>query len=370
VSEQGLQIHLRQVAPIPLDAEMFCARGELHALVGPSGSGKSTILHAIAGLMKAGEGRIACDGVTWFDSGASVSLSPRQRRVGVVFQQYALFPHLSALENVMEALLELPGSQRKLKAENWLERLHLRGLAHRRPAQLSGGQQQRVALARALAREPHALLLDEPFSAVDRITREVLFEELAELRRELHMPVVLVTHDLDEALMLADRMTILAQGRTQQTGAPIEVITRPNTAHVARLVGQKNIFRGGVVEHRVERGVTVIEWRKRRLQARLQPGFASGEQVTWTIPRSHLVLALAGPEGHAIDENRISGKVAALVRLGENAILSAEVDGAGRPPVFLSVPLHVVQSKGISVGTDIEFSFLAEGIHLMPVDRR
>jgi molybdate transport system ATP-binding protein len=276
---------------------------------------------------------------------------------------------LSALENVMEALQDVPRSKREPKAKDWLERLHLHGLEDRKPAQLSGGQQQRVAVARALAREPRALLLDEPFSAVDRATREKLYEELAELRRDLSMPVVLVTHDLDEALMLADRMSILSHGRTLQAGPPFEVMTRPDTVQVARLVGQKNVFRAGVIEHLPERGVTIIEWRRRRLKARLQPGFAPGSQVAWTIPKSHLVLHT--PDLHSNDgpENQASGKVSEFVRLGENVALTIHIDGPARPPLFMSVPLHLAQRDGIAPGAEIAVSFLAEGIHLMPSDR-
>ncbi|OGA04180.1 MAG: hypothetical protein A3H35_08845 [Betaproteobacteria bacterium RIFCSPLOWO2_02_FULL_62_17] len=367
--EEGLNVCLRQSAPIALDAELSCARGELLALVGPSGSGKTSILRSIAGLMEAKEGRIVCDGAVWFDSHGDVNLTPQHRRVGVVFQHFALFPHLSALENIMEAMLEIPRPQRKLRAQDWLNRLHLQGLESRKSAQLSGGQQQRVALARALAREPRALLLDEPFSAVDRTTRETLFEELAGLRRELSMPVVLVTHDLDEALLLADRMTILAQGKTLQSGAPFDVVTRPDTMEVARLVGQKNLFRAGIVEHLPELGITIIEWRKRRLQARLQTEFAPRSQVTWTIPRSHLVLPSAGQPPRGGNVNKVRGRISALIRLGETAALSVDVDGAGRPPVFISVPLHMALDDRLSAGMDIDFSFLPEGIHLMPAGR-
>ena len=365
MTDVGLRVRLSQSLPITLEARLDCARGELLALLGPSGSGKTSLLRAIAGLMKVRDGEISCDGVAWFDASRGINWSPQERRVGVVFQQYALFPHLSALENVMEAMLDLPPSIRRARARDWIERLHLHGLGDRKPAQLSGGQQQRVALARALAREPRALLLDEPFSAVDRGTRETLYEELAGLRRELSMPVLLVTHDLDEALLLADRVTVLAGGQTLQSGAPYDVLTRPDTAQVARLMGQKNVFRAGIVEHLPEEGATILEWRKRRLRARLQDRDAPGTQVTWTIPRSHLVPR-AEADG---EENSVRGTIASVVRLGENAVLGVDVDGDGRPRVFVSVPIHVAQARQFAPGIQTDFRFLSEGIHIMPADR-
>ncbi len=368
MSERGLSVRLRQAAPIPLDAELVCAPGEMLALVGPSGSGKSTILRAIAGLLRARDGHITCNGATWFDTTGRIALSPQRRRIGYVFQHYALFPHLSALANVMEALIGLPRPERVRRAQDLLARVHLAGLERRLPAELSGGQQQRVAVARALAREPNVLLLDEPFSAVDRSTRERLYRELAALRRELAMPVILVTHDLDEALMLADRMCVLSQGRTLQAGPPFEVMTRPNSVQVAQLVGLKNIFRAGIVEHVPGRGVTVIEWRGHRLEARLQPSFPPGSQVTWVIPQGHLVLHRHDRPSRGDRENPVSGVVAEFVRLSENAAVSIHVDGPDRPPLFLSIPLHVAGRNGIAPGIAVTVSLLSDGIHLMPPD--
>ena len=242
---EGIRVHLKQKGPIPLDATLQCAPGQVLALVGPSGSGKTTVLRAIAGLLRAGEGEIHSNGDCWFDSQHDIHIETRRRRVGYVFQNYALFPHLSALHNVMEAMLELPVAEREQRARDVLARVRRAGLEDRVPAALSGGQQQRVAVARALAREPQVLLLDEPFSAVDRATRQRLYRELAELRRGLAMPVILVTHDLDEALMLADQLCVLHQGRTLQVGEPYAVMTRPDSVEVAQLVGLRNVFRAG-----------------------------------------------------------------------------------------------------------------------------
>ena len=368
MAEQGIHVRLQQSGPIPLDAELVCAPGEVLALVGPSGSGKTTILRAIAGLLRVRHGAIHCSGECWFDGERQVWIETRCRRVGYVFQNYALFPHLSALHNVMEAMLELPVADRERRARDVLARVRLAGLEHRVPAALSGGQQQRVAVARALAREPRVLLLDEPFSAVDRATRQRLYRELAELRRELAMPVILVTHDLDEAMMLADRMCVLHQGRTLQSGDPYAVMTRPETVEVAQLVGLRNVFRAGVVAHDAGRNVTIIEWRKHRLEARLQPDFQAGQQVTWAIPQGHLVLHRRDRPSRGERENPVSGMVTEYLLLGENVALTVAVNGPDRPPLFLTVPVHTARRNGIAQGVEISVSLLAEGIHLMPAD--
>ncbi|MGI9302961.1 MAG: ABC transporter ATP-binding protein [Gammaproteobacteria bacterium] len=370
MSETGLSVRLTQAAPIPLHAQLHCAPGEVLALVGPSGSGKSTLLRAIAGLLDVREGAVSCNGDVWFDAAAGIRLAPRRRRVGIVFQHYALFPHLPALDNVMEACLELPRYAREQRARDWLARVNLAGLEQRRPRQLSGGQQQRVAVARALAREPHVLLLDEPFSAVDRATRERLYQELAELRRDLTMPIILVTHDLDEAAMLADRLCVLSQGRTLQTAEPDLVVARPDSVQVARLVGLKNVFRAQVIAHSSDPAITIIEWRGRRLEARHQPQFAPGATVCWSIPQSNLILHRRNRPSRGERENPVSGTVADMVRLGDNVAVSIYVDGPTKPPLFISIPRHVAQRNAIASGVDITVSLLADGIHLVPSDRQ
>ena len=227
----ALEVMIRAAAPIPLDVSFAVEAGELMALVGHSGSGKSTILRAISGLWRPSHGRIRVNGAAWLDTEAGIDLVSHRRRVGIVFQSYALFPHLSAEANVATAIDHLSGPQRREEARRLLALVNLEGLEARRPAELSGGQQQRVAVARALARQPDALLLDEPFSAVDRATRESLYTEISALRAHLSMPVILVTHDMDEATMLADRMLVIERGRTLREGTSAEVMFDATVLH-------------------------------------------------------------------------------------------------------------------------------------------
>jgi molybdate transport system ATP-binding protein len=361
----GLEVRLAQAGPIPLAVELACASGEVLALVGPSGSGKSTVLRCIAGVLHAREGRISVGGETWFDSTAGVSLSPRERSVGFVFQNYALFPHMSAQANVEAGLGHVPAPLRGERARSLLERVNLKGLESRRPAELSGGQQQRVAVARALARDPRALLLDEPFSAVDRSTRQILYRELATLRRDLAMPVVLVTHDLDEAAMLADRMCILHRGRTLQAGSPRDLMSRPATRLVARLVDLKNIFHGKVLAHDAAAGITRIEGLGQALECILDERLAIGSEVSWAVPGSHVILHRRDRPSRGERENPVRGVIADFLPLGESVSTVIRVEGTDER-LQVTFPLHVARRNGLEAGAEVVVSLLREGIHLMP----
>jgi molybdate transport system ATP-binding protein len=364
MAESGLVLRVRQRAPISIDAELACAPGEVVALVGPSGSGKTSLLRVVAGLLQPREGTVACAGETWLDTARRIELPARMRSVGFVFQSYALFPHMSARENVAAALGHLAANDRRARADALLDKVHLKGLEARRPGELSGGQQQRVAVARALARNPKVLLLDEPFSAVDRATRERLYYELAELRRELMMPVLLVTHDLDEASMLADRMCILHRGTTLQTAPPYELRARPRNVEVARLVGLHNVYRGTILAHRAAH--TLLEWQGKVLEARLQTGFAIGAKVSWVVPPAHVVLHRRDRPSRGEHENPVDGVVADCVALGENTRVALRV--ATGAEIRFSVPTHVARRNRVSDGEPVTVSLLAEGIHLMPPD--
>jgi molybdate transport system ATP-binding protein len=357
----GLSVRIRHGSPIPLDIALDVAPGEVVALVGPSGSGKTTALRAIAGLFRPAEGRISCLGETWFDAATATDVPARRRRVGMVFQSYALFPHLTAAENVAEALSNLPRRERRDEAARLLARVHLEGLEDRRPGELSGGQQQRVAVARALARRPHALLLDEPFSAVDRMTRFRLQRELAALRRELSMPVILVTHDLEEAARLADRIAVLHRGALLQTGSATEVTTRPVSPVAARLVGIRNIFAARVVAERSAAGGPLIEWRGVRLETTAPATAPGGGSVSWCIPGDGVIVHRRDRPSFGEHENPVRGTVTEAL----TTELTIAVGDPAEHPLHCTMPSHAARRNGIEPGIGIGVSLKADAIHLM-----
>jgi molybdate transport system ATP-binding protein len=326
----ALEVMARANTPIPLDISFRVEPGELLALVGHSGSGKTTLLRTIAGLWHPKKARVQVNGTTWNDTGAGIDLRPHQRRVGVVFQNYALFPHMSALQNVASAIDHLPKGERAAEAERLLDLVNLQGLSARKPAQLSGGQQQRVAVARALARRPEALLLDEPFSAVDRATRERLYAEIIGLRAHLAMPVVLVTHDMNEAQLLADRMVVIEAGRMVCEGPTGAVMSDPNALR-AMGIREAAAMLPAIVQGHDEDGMTRLSTSCGPLWLPLVNA-APGASVRVRIMAHEVILSRARPDGLSA-QNILSATVvdvqpgdgpAVMVRLalGDDIILA------------------------------------------------
>jgi len=213
------------------------------ALVGPSGCGKTTILRCLAGLDAPWQGRISFGDEAWFDASRRINRRPQVRAIGYLFQEYALFPHLTVSENIAFGLRSGRGASRAAIADRvraLLDMLQLTGLAARYPHQLSGGQQQRVALARTVAPRPRLLLLDEPLSALDAPTRAELRDELRRVLTEWAIPTILVTHDAAEVTALADHVVVLCDGRIRQQGLVPEVFQNPADAEVARIIGCRN----------------------------------------------------------------------------------------------------------------------------------
>jgi iron(III) transport system ATP-binding protein len=231
--------------------DLAVERGEFHVLLGPSGSGKTTTLRAIAGLDHADSGRITIGGQDVFDSASGLRVPPEQRPIAMVFQSYALWPHMDVYENIAfplrAGLRRVPAATAKVRVQRAAEMLQLTPYLKRSVGQLSGGQQQRVALARAIALEPDVLLMDEPLSNLDARLRSRLRVELKELTRSLGITTVYVTHDQTEAMVMGDRIAVMQSGRILQQGTPSELYERPRRQFVAQFLGEMNFLSGHVL---------------------------------------------------------------------------------------------------------------------------
>lgn len=265
------------------DLRLTC--GRVTALLGPSGSGKSSLLRAIAGLEKLDGGEIRFENNVW--SGPGVHLPPEHRRCGVVFQDYALFPHLTALDNTAFGLRGGSRAQRRAQAMQRLIAVELEGRANAYPHQLSGGEQQRVALARALAPGPDVVLLDEPFSGLDRRLRTDLRATTARALRQSAAATLLVTHDAEEALALADTIALMSEGRIIQTGAPDALYLRPSSLTAARLLGEIEVFDATVSNSHAATPLGGVP----------APGFADGAPVAVLVRPESIQVRRADSEG-------------------------------------------------------------------------
>jgi molybdate transport system ATP-binding protein len=266
------------------------------ALVGPSGAGKSSILRAIAGLVRPAEGRIALGDDVWFDSAAGIWRAPETRRVGLVFQEYALFPHMTVRQNVSY------GARRNI--DDLLERFRIAPLADARPDALSGGERQRVALARALARDPQVLLLDEPLAALDPHTRDTIRVELRATLRALDLPTIVVTHDFVDAAALSDRVGVLVDGTLVQIGPAMELISAPISPFVARFAG------GNVLHGHAQRADTLTSIELDDRNVIVSSDDAHGEVVAVVYPWD-VTLSRALPSDSA--QNHVQGSVTSVV---------------------------------------------------------
>ncbi len=246
----------KQVSGFRLDIE-FTANSTPLGLLGPSGSGKTMTLRTIAGLDKPDRGRIVLHGRVLFDSAHGINVPARERRIGLLFQNYALFPHLTVAQNIAFGLRRVPEPERALRVEKQLAAVHLDHLARRYPASLSGGEQQRVALARALVVEPAALLLDEPFSALDTHLRSAVERQLRETLETYRGSTLFVSHNLEEAYRVCGELVVLAGGRVAARGPKEEIFRQPPTVEVARLTGCKNFSRA---RRSVDGFVEALDW--------------------------------------------------------------------------------------------------------------
>uniref|UniRef100_A0A7V2F7H2 Molybdenum ABC transporter ATP-binding protein n=1 Tax=Rhodothermus marinus TaxID=29549 RepID=A0A7V2F7H2_RHOMR len=332
-------------------------RFSVTVLFGASGSGKTTLLRCLAGLERPDAGYIRLGGETWYDAATGYHLPPQRRGIGFVFQDYALFPHQTVAQNIAFGLGHLSKAERQRRVEELLALLELEGLADRYPAQLSGGQQQRVALARALAPRPRLLLLDEPLSALDGPTREVLRRKLRRWLATLGIPAVLVTHDWLEASTLGEQVIVLEAGHVLQQGPIEEVFSRPATTQVANIVGMETVVPGEVLH--VAGGLAQVAVGSAKLMA-LAPEAVNSR--VYVCIRAEEVTLLAAPPEATSARNRLQGHVVAIE--SEGALVRVALD-VGFPLVALVTP-HAREELRLEVGCTVWAVVKATAVHLVP----
>lgn len=337
-----------------LQLDLKVEPGRCAALVGPSGAGKTTALRLVAGLRRPRAGRVLVGGEAWTDVEAGVNMPPEERACGYLFQDYALFPHLSVWRNVAFGM-RAPRGERRNRAVELLGRFGVEGLADAGPSTLSGGERQRVALARALAREPRVLLLDEPLSALDARTRARSSRELAAALEEAEVPVLMVTHDFQEAALFADEIRVMDRGRTVQAGSAAELSARPASGFVAD-------FAGAAVLHGVARpgdeGSTRVELEGGG--AVRSTDRAEGEVAVSVFPWE-VTLEPAGEEPHGSARNRLDAEVVSVTEVGARV----RVGLASPQPLVAEVTAESVAELGLRPGARVSAVWKATATRLM-----
>jgi ABC-type Fe3+/spermidine/putrescine transport system ATPase subunit len=370
---QGLVKHFGGVTAVDR-ATLEIGDGELFTLLGPSGCGKTTLLRLVAGFSTPDAGEI------WFGERRVERLAPYERNIGMVFQNYALWPHMTVRGNVTYGLRlrRLGADDIRTRLDGALRKVNLGGLEDRYPGQLSGGQQQRVALARALVLNPDILLLDEPLSNLDAKIRVQVRGEIRKLQHDLGITTLYVTHDQEEALSLSDRVAVMRDGRVLQTAVPKELYERPRTRFVADFVGTNNFVSG--VCREVADGRAVVETPLGRLTARPGDGVAAGDRCVLAIRPENIALGelpqggtrdMAGEGARAIPTagprsaagNALRGRVALAAYLGNTLRYDVEVDGGATLKVDVRDPWH---HEPLSSGAAVELAFPATAALTLP----
>jgi molybdate transport system ATP-binding protein len=315
---------------------------ETLALVGPSGAGKTTVLRAVAGLLRPQRGRVAVNGRVWLDTDRAIDVPPERRSVGLVFQEYALFPHMTVAQNVAYG-----GTAR---AAELLDSLGLSGLARARPAELSGGERQRVALARALARDPAVLLLDEPLSALDAHTRAHVRAELREALGRLGLPTILVTHDFEDAAALGERIGVIVDGKIVQLGTAADLIALPVSPFVAEFAGL-NFLRGAARAR--EDGLTEVTLGDGTRLLSTDPGAGPVGVVVYPW---EVALALETPVDST--QNHVRAPISTVVPVANRVRVRVG-------PLTAEITAASAERLGLEPGRTVVASFKATGTRLV-----
>jgi molybdate transport system ATP-binding protein len=346
-----------KLAGFDLDLALEVPVGSCLALAGPSGAGKTTVLRILAGLLRPDRGRVSCGEHRWLDTAKALDLPPERRGVGYVFQDYALFPHLTAWRNVAYGLTKQPRHERRRRAHELLERFGVDHLADAHPGTLSGGERQRVALARALAPTPRALLLDEPLSALDARTRAHAARELTAVLAEADVPTIIVTHDFTEAAVLGDEVGIVDAGRLVQRGPAAELAAVPASAFVADftgavvLTGRARAGSDGLTRVELDGGGEVVSTDART-------GHVAVTVYPWEI-----ALGPAGVEPSGSAQNHLDARVVSVTTIGNRA----RVGLVAGQPLSAEVTPASLEALGIRAGARVTATWKATATRLVAV---
>jgi molybdate transport system ATP-binding protein len=312
--------------PFDLDISVVVPAG-ITILFGPSGAGKSTVLDCIAGLARPDAGRIAVGEQVLFDSKVGVNRSPQARNVAYVFQTLALFPHMSAEENVAYGLDGLPRQQRAARVDEILKAFHVEKLRTRKPPEISGGERQRIALARSLVTQPRVLLLDEPLTGLDAELKAAIVDDLRAWNAARRIPILYVTHSREEVDALGERVIAMDHGHAISEGAPMEVLEAPRRKRLAQAAGFENLFHGTVVDLREADGVMRVRLNEGPCEIEVPLGYAAvGDQVHVAIRAGDILLATSQPRDLSA-RNVLEGRITAIETRG--SVVRARVDCAG-----------------------------------------
>ena len=343
-----------------LDVSLAVPAG-ITILFGPSGAGKSTVLDCITGLARPDAGRITIGADVLFDSQTGVNRPPQTRRIAYVFQTLALFPHMSADENIAYGLESLPGAERSIRVEEILKAFRVEKLRARRPAEISGGERQRIALARSLVTQPRVLLLDEPLTGLDAELKAAIVDDLRAWNAARRIPILYVTHSREEVDALGERVIALDHGRVVSEGTPLEVLEAPRSKRLAQAAGFENLLSGAVVDLREADGVMRVRLSEGACEIEVPLGYAAaGDTVRVAIRAGDILLAISPPVGLSA-RNVLEGRIVAMETRG--AIARARVNCGAEFIVHLTP--GAVRTLELTVGRQVWLVLKTHSCHVV-----
>jgi molybdate transport system ATP-binding protein len=364
----GLSVKLlKKVKGFTLDVEWEIGN-EVAVLFGSSGAGKSMTLQLIAGLMEPDAGFIRSNGNIFFDKSSGIDISPQQRSLGYVFQDRILFPHMTVRENIAYGLKRKSREQRDTRVSDMIRLFRLEGLENMPPSQISGGQKQRVALARALIERPKALLLDEPFTALDSSLRFEMRKLLQEVRHQFDIPVVLVTHDFEDAYLLGNHIMIYIEGRVEQAGERDDIFQKPRSKRVAQVLGLKNLYRARVIRkdehlHRLVLEVNDLQF-SMSADSRRSPVEVGMDVDLYVRPDEIMILREGKPVKESLRHNIFAGEIVDIIDRGRYRFVYFQTL-EGKILFEISIPNYAFRNLNLSIGKKVTIALREESLWVM-----